>query len=1290
MNYLAKDAGTPIKDDVVPSDAFIIGTDVDYYTDVNEWARYGCPMLWYTQVIEQVAGEAPDGLYSVEKGTYRDPAGCASVFNGTLLHNRVNGGASYTHPLWDWSVDHFTVIDWWGNAIMYLVEARKCKSGRWIVGCFPTSYTAFPGWCGREIVGIRRKNMVVYGAVVNEYYKEGMAMLSISLPGLWRSFEVQPVHYFGWSVKFHAAKTAMVGDVERYMRASRVETEECIAWAPAVFALLTNRWQPRGTPQMRVSEVIMRYGPQVAHYVSAHDDDNKYPVREIESAPIGRAFCPCPAIVQSQAPANMAENESAAHRIRVKGAQEANRNHVVPHKYKSYATEFVDMVLADIRGTGVPLTLDELYDQHWTRPAQQRDRDRVDVLECFNEKLKGFMKAEFGPKPRMITDFPSEQKAPLGCYTHAAMAALKDRFSWVGCGRTPEWVAQRVADIATGKDVPDRLKPSAPSCSEGDITNCDGSELRFDREHIVDPILFGFFQSAYRDELRNHLKFERPTSGQYSTDKRYVYMAKGHRYEMSWELGSGSSRTTFANIMKCVFREYCALRAVGFGPAEAFRLLGLQCGDDSVMHDFAFGDISAVRVRVAKDLGMEMKIIARRSANEDPVTFLGEYYLDAWSGGTVRVPDFWRQITKVNLTTNRVVTPEQAAMNKAAGILSSCGRWCPALGPWADAVIRITGAAGLRPKDMTKTEMWKYINEVVVAQPDTNEEVRERIRDNWLVVNGVDGAVLNNFVEACKSATTLSGLPSAVFDNVERAKPPMDSYVDTGRQAPSYLNAKQSKETTDRGGREQQHGSPRGSGKAPTGSASEIKSEAEESGGAATAGAALAAECTHALQSLLAPCGGCADLRRISGHDYGLPGADERHSVDGRSGGGADVDSAQSGVQLPDPIREREQHDRDLSVRQSNTSGDGRSGASGTDDIVGGDGFRPCDEPPCGGRIVQGGGLGRRFEDASWSELKRASDSNQVHPPRSRAGSSGGPSPVSRVSGVRHGRAHLDGGRKVVWGDSGDSADRDPPDRGQLAANERPTTAGQFGDRKDTGDRGDATHPRNGDRVDRVAGSERAAGSRETDKQRVPPMEGDWSVADSSGRHRTGVRSGRLLVERGDRSDKSHVPAVVRRDVPGHDGSRRSSGGGERGGGKHVDPRLRGDLPHRGNPTRGRTADNAPAAGRGQRERSPDRRAGSDRPRANAPLPVGSAPLSRDGKRRAGGPKRSDEPSGNRGGRSNRGAGRGPRDELRARGCDGRSDPVIGFSDDECAKTDSQLEAWFRRQEDEYGDDDMI
>jgi hypothetical protein len=745
--------------DKVTDEHVIVMVDVDYYTDIRRWMCYGRPILLYTMVADAAAGVHSDGAWEITYGSYTDTAGCAS-YEGSVVRCLVNGGASYEHPLWDYNHDNLSVIDWYGNCLTYYVEQRRCPSGRRIVGLFPGSSVAFPYWYQVPRKPLKRFECMVGNVAVVD---RGNGTLSISCPGAFEALEVSRIDYTGWKAKAAAVGLKHVVDVEKWMSVSENQrTKEArIRWAPVLFGLLQQGWEPSGCVSIvqntGVTELIPA-GPllQVEHYVCDHP---AAPGSTTTGGEIAVAFAPPLVTHPNPVPAKCMANAAMAHQVRVADTQKKFAGHSFKPDLGAYAVEFVRLVVGESKGMVSPLEISELAEL-WVRPTQAATVAGLHTeVQPQDEprEMRGFMKGEPGYKPRQIVNCDGDHNAPLATYTLAIMNNLKGRHPWVGCGRTPVEVEERVNSVSTGLCVPDELRDrlkftKLTEAHEGDITNCDGSEKRWHRDHITDPIMLGLITGPNKPSLRVLLRQEAAGFK--------VKMAEGYRYTAGWELISGTSATTLKNILKVAFGDFVALRRCGLSVTEAFSCLGVYCGDDSVCVALPLSGLAEARVVAMAELAMDQKLIVRLSPY--PVSFLGEFHYGAFFDVGQRLPDFWRQAQKCHLSCNRGVTVDVAAANKAKGALSSSTLSDPILGPWFTQVALLSGEASVG--SMTREERWKLDTETTSHRDRL--ALRSEVVDLWCDVTGVERSELDEIVAAIWAAESLSQLPSGVLDNV--------------------------------------------------------------------------------------------------------------------------------------------------------------------------------------------------------------------------------------------------------------------------------------------------------------------------------------------------------------------------------------------------------------------------------------------------------------------------------------------------------------------------------------------
>ncbi len=769
LPYFAKDLTNELfMHDVGHEDAFVF-VDVDYYTDMSEWLKFGRVCLLYTFVPEDAAGLVDNGVYELVQGEYVDPAGAAS-HEGTLVRLQVAGGEKYEHPLWDYSRSHVTVDDCWGNRIVYLVESRRCPSGRRIVAFFPEAVVAWPYGRAVRAEPLQRLEAGVEGVPVLELPLE--QKVSIGASGTGRSLRISLLNYVSWVEKYDWAKVKFVGDVEKWMRASGLSGQDAQDWHAVVFALLRQGWTPRGFDLARViktgdAELLVDGANDyhLEHYVldAPGGDDGS----ELTHGYMAIAVAPALVNTPTPVPIKCRANAAMAHQIRIAGSVEKFRNHTFTGEVSRYAREFVEAILVRTRDSVVPLDLEQLAEL-WVRPTQRRN---LEGMACWTapepDVDRGFLKGEPGAKPRLIVNKSVEHNAPLGCFVHPITEKLKHTFHWIGCGLKPEDVSDVVSSVVRGRYVPEAVRTrlnmsSALSTThEGDITNCDGSQKKWHRQMLIDPICIGITSAHYRRDLRARLKEE-------CAGKR-VKTAEGFSYEAGDELPSGTSLTTLANILKVAFGDFLALRRCGLSVEEAMACLGVYCGDDSVMVALPIDGLAETRVVAMADIAMEEKMIVRHFP--EPVSFLGLFHYGAWTGEYDTMCDFWRTALKVHVSTNRSVPKAQALANKCVGLLSGPTRYDPLLGPWCERAKELCGASPQR-SSMTRAERWRVEEECDWALENLEdvEQRRRRVAPAWSQVTGIDLDDLEEILARIRSATTVDELPRGVLDSILLSK----------------------------------------------------------------------------------------------------------------------------------------------------------------------------------------------------------------------------------------------------------------------------------------------------------------------------------------------------------------------------------------------------------------------------------------------------------------------------------------------------------------------------------------
>lgn len=1233
LPYFTKDLGIRLKfDDIAEHDALTF-VDVDYYTDMNHFARYGKLMLLYTQSPVTAAGSVGNGIFQLTHGTYTDPAGRAS-HTGTILENRVNGGAVYSHPLWDYERDSFSVVDWRGNLITYLVERRELSAGRFLVALLPTSCTAFPFY-GVSAEPLKRRECVysyndpvskraLYAACVVTMRGGNNPIMSVSMPGMYESFDTSPAAYTSWSIRFAASQSQLIGDVERVIRTDKdVTPGAATKMAPIIYVLMRCGWRFEGEPVLPVAPVEI-FRAEAKHYVSSHPDDQGHTQFQ-ETKPSVQAFIRPIVTIPAQAPALTSENESAAHRVRVKNQQSARKQFVVHHKYKRYASEFVEHCIGDKRGVAVPITFEDLFRDHWTRPGQRRIINECDIEQASPPQYyQGFVKKAADAKPRQIVNVDGQGNASLGCYVYGIIEAMKPHCPWMMCGRTPDEVALRVQQLADQVLIPEAYRDPERRVADVDVDNMDGSQIPFDRKHVLEPIYFGLLGREYHEGFR--AAYARGNPGM------IVRMACGYRYKTEHEHISGISTTSQDNHLKTAFRQYCVLREMGFSHDEAWAMIGMHCGDDGEQNVLDVPDYVPRMVRIFAELGLSIKVDIRCPGARAPLTFLGEQYPHVWEGSRESMPDFWRQAQKIHLSSDNSPDRLQIAVNKATGIMSGSGKFCPVLGTLAEAILRIgqRNKYSLRFSTMTRNAQWELLNASVPFSGKQSDLVKRRNNnlDAFCRINGVTGVAVERFAALCQAAATLDELPAGVFDNTERAKPPLSSTTENGNQTPSSNDQESKQQQQKADDRPSRAAGARRQGK-PEAQVRDAKSkhvgrEVRAEGPTrpatdANAGHAAPARAIGTCQPVSQAGRGRASDGQLQRTVDTVSGVAVGHSDNQRGRGRTDDHPAQHGLHRSRTKRDTQFDQRHVQFRGAGEPDDDPPAAADRErelrGNVGDDDHQSCGTwcllPDCGKR----GG----HQDTARFERGRASDHGEVRPAWE------GADPIiehkhlddKRGAAISVHAVERRGGRAGVEHQQSDQRDHKPRNVLRVLADQW-AAAKQWQPVERRGARGIAAITGSRDGVDSLVGRERDPSTGQAHVDGVQPLAGDRAEGIISRNRFHELQREHDLGERGDNEGSGSVDLFARHghDLPRFDRARRGRDRGDRGGGEHGDPGHRADLSHRGGAEGGVVGGaDATTAARGA---GPARVGGPPNADPVSPEPHvgGAAPLPRDEQRR--------------------------------------------------------------------------
>lgn len=660
--YCCKDFGIVFKDDAITENTALVFTDVDYYADMTRWLNLWKPICMYTLVPETLN-------YNNDEFCYR--------FNGDELHYNVSGGGEYKHKLWDYRGDVLTTVDFDGSLLTFDVEQRKIKGDdqHRLIWLLPKAKIADPLWIAVysdwQLLLLHRKQ--VKNGKLLTLWEPISDSLSIGVDGSNYSVKLPGKLYEAIKVRLKFKDSApFVSDVERMLKEAKHVTYA--QDAPILYSCFGE------DIIIRPNVIKTGHFPVMYHAIPKRGglstEDPKSPGQTTTT----------PLVSQ---PALFAAKGHNPDRACIEGRIDKVKNLVrFPPKYRSYATEFVDLLIPSSKiGVGVPLSAGEVRESQ-DKKAQRGRFDRVAPLMSLNveNKIKSFIKTETyssAKAPRNISTMSPEITIQSSGFSLVMASELK-KLPWYCPGMTPRRIVERLSEV---------IRMSDNDIEEGDYTCLDGSQSPDYSNLLLLPMYMRYFAPEHRGEFKRLYK---------QIYKEKATTTTGIAYNPRMTVRSGSAITTQAGTIDNAFNIYAALRNMGRDKEDAWSNIGAVFGDDSVNSNHE-GQFHSFIAGVASDLGMIYKSNIRK--REDPVLFLGRYFVDPTTIYD-SFADPMRTIGKLHTSGNNAVTPEQGAANKAWGY-ESTDRLTPIIGTWAARVLAITK---LKFKGATSEEQYRCSN----------------------------------------------------------------------------------------------------------------------------------------------------------------------------------------------------------------------------------------------------------------------------------------------------------------------------------------------------------------------------------------------------------------------------------------------------------------------------------------------------------------------------------------------------------------------------------------------------
>jgi hypothetical protein len=276
---------------------------------------------------------------------------------------------------------------------------------------------------------------------------------------------------------------------------------------------------------------------------------------------------------------------------------------VPPPIYDQYQAEFRSLVCDPSCLT--PITVDEVAAAK-RKPDQKVSRDFSELFwdAVYTIRSFVFLKKEGGKlgDPRIITPTSDCDQTTYSRFTIAIGALFKLKH-WYAFGYSPGGQVRRVCQLAA--------------------LHAEFLAVDFSR---FDGTISAWLDAAWLDFMTHSFGVS------YSTYLVALYLAgiavvctiaQGISYVSMFAQLSGRDDTSVANSYRSGLVQYCYLRTLGHGPVEAYRLLGLSGGDDTIVPCFGPTSVDVFK-QVCRDLGLSVKV--QVVSTDEPFDFLGRCY----------------------------------------------------------------------------------------------------------------------------------------------------------------------------------------------------------------------------------------------------------------------------------------------------------------------------------------------------------------------------------------------------------------------------------------------------------------------------------------------------------------------------------------------------------------------------------------------------------------------------------------------------------------------------------------
>lgn len=522
--------------------------DVDYYIDmpdllVNEVK----PVLLYTVVPEDATSSGDDD------SAFRFEA------DGSLS-TLVAGGGSYQHMLWDYAADSFLVTKRFCGipiaAVAYAVERKQVGKHRQVILLAPIrafhGVAAIIAACLLDTKELTRFDPIKVGPTGEKFVRfnvmspSGDLMVTTARPGTALCATVPQ------------EEDDAIATVAR-LGTTNLMLPTTASWVKdrASSAVLTDYHRSCGQRATRTVYPVEKGVRAYQFKPAVFDCEAKPKLQAFMSPLVHGAFAPI---------ANKAGEERC-----VKGRiNDLKKPEPRPSNFRDRCMdEFARLIVQEAYLEPVCF---EVVNAKQTSSAQQLSIAKAVLTGHFRKLvLKCFLKAEAYPDvkdPRNISTYNDADKLDMGMFAMALAEHMK-QFKWYGPGKTPEEIAQRVAEICVESDY----------VNISDLHRMDGT-ISYTLRRVDRVVLMKAFPN-HTAKLNETLKTNVDNKG---------YLPHGTTFDQGSSHGSGCSATSLLQTTRAAFNAYLAFRHTPYpnaggrtySPEEAFAALGLHFGDDGL------------------------------------------------------------------------------------------------------------------------------------------------------------------------------------------------------------------------------------------------------------------------------------------------------------------------------------------------------------------------------------------------------------------------------------------------------------------------------------------------------------------------------------------------------------------------------------------------------------------------------------------------------------------------------------------------------------------------------------